>query len=298
MDDGTWLDSHIHFWDPARLHYPWLAAEPDLLRPFGPADVDAPEVGAFVVVQADCLPAESAAEVDWLSDLAEAGAPIRGIVAHVPLELGHRCEPELSDRVSNPLVVGIRRLIQDEEPGFALAPDFVAGVRMLSAYELAMDVCVRRTQLVELEQLVARCPDVTFILDHMGKPRVDPRERAEWAADLLRLARHPNVRCKLSGLGSETDDDHRTAAVMVPFLHTALDAFGPERCMFGSDWPVAAMTLTYVAWMDVVRSAIADLTEPEREHVRHGCASRTYGRGMLRDVQVPAAEEQGDSGAY
>lgn len=276
------LDSHVHFWDPRRMRYGWLTGEPELDRPFLPEALAAarPAGGAgILVVEADREPQEAMAEVDWIASLARAGAPVRGIVAHVPLERGTACRAALAALAARPLVVGVRRLLQDQPGGFALRPDFLEGVRLLADYGFVFDVCVRHRQIPEVTELARRCPQVTFVLDHLGKPAVALGTPSGWAADLDRLAALPNVVCKLSGLTSEADTATRTQDLLVSYLRRALDVFGPRRCLFGSDWPVCSLTTTYVGWLDTVRAALADLTAADRGRVMIGTAEAVYGLG-------------------
>jgi L-fuconolactonase len=124
--------------------------------------------------------------------------------------------------------------------------------------------------------LVDRCPDVLFVLDHLGKPRITAEDFTPWAAALTRLAERPNVRCKLSGLMSEAPAHRRTTSALRPWLEHALTAFGPRRCMFGSDWPVLAGVGSYAQWCDTVLDALVGLSEEERGWVLSGTATATY----------------------
>ena len=284
-----WVDAHVHFWDPARFTYPWLATVPPLDRPFLPSDLagalgreldGGPLPLGVVAVEADRLAAEAPAEARWLGGLgtpAVLAVPVLAVVAHAPLELGSRLEPgTVEGLVALPRVTGVRRLLQDEPAGTATAPGFVAGAGLLAGAGATLDLCVREHQLAEVTELVRRLPDVTFVLDHLGKPRIEPAALGPWAADLHRLAALPNVRCKLSGLATEAEPAHRTPAHLLPFLRTAVDAFGPGRCMFGSDWPVLTLATGYRAWLDVVREAVADLTDDERDQIMRRTALATY----------------------
>ena len=255
------IDSHIHFWDPERLHYDWL---PDALnRRFEPQDVPI-EVSGFVFVQADCRDDEAEAEVAWVETL---DAPILGIVAYAPLHLGEAARSAV-ERLA-PRVVGIRKLLQGEPAALLNSEELAAGVRLLADYGLTFDACVTQDQLPALTTLARTAPGTTIVLDHLGKPRrLDP-----WRADLTELARNENVYCKLSGLTTEVGNDE-----LQPYLDHALQAFGPDRCMFGSDWPVATLTTTYEQWLDVLA--------PEHEAVRGGTASRVYG---LTDTGRPGS---------
>jgi L-fuconolactonase len=230
-----------------------------------------------VFVQADCRSEQSAAEVEWVHRLAQAGADLLAVVAHAPLEQGIGCEPELERLVRTaPLVTGVRRLLQDEPPGFVTDRSLVAGTQLLARHGLTMDLCVRQHQLGEVVDLVDQCPDVLFVLDHLGKPRVTTEDFASWAAALTRLAERPNVRCKLSGLMSEAQAGRRTTSAVRPWLEHALAAFGPSRCMFGSDWPVLADVASYHLWCETVLDAIVGLSEEQRRSVLSGTAAATY----------------------
>ena len=262
------------------MDYPWLADDPVLHRQFLPdnLDVTTPPLKGIVFVQADCLDTQAAAEVAWVRDLAHRGAPIVGIVAHAALERGADCAEELAVRAADDLVVGIRRLLQDMPAGFALRPEFVAGVRLLAAHGLVLDLCVRHHQLPEVADLVQRCPEVTFVLDHLGKPDVAGRQHEPWASNIARLAASGNVSCKLSGLGSEADADTRDANSIRPYLQHAVDVFGPGRCMFGSDWPVVTMSMDYRRWLDLVVDACSDLTAVEKRQIMSRTTHAVYGR--------------------
>jgi L-fuconolactonase len=125
--------------------------------------------------------------------------------------------------------------------------------------------------------LARRCPDVTIVLDHLGKPDIARNLLDPWRADLSALATRPNVVCKLSGLTTEADHDAWTPEDLRPYLEHALACFGPERCLVGSDWPVATLATSYEGWFDVLLDFLADLPQPEREAILAGNASRVYG---------------------
>lgn len=276
--DG-YVDAHVHFWDPRRLEHPWLSAVPALDRPRLPEDLarEGARPQGIVVVEADRLPGQALAEVAWVQELRDAGAPVIAMVAHAGLERGGDCRDPLAELTSRPLVRGVRRLFQDEPDGFMARPALVEGVRLLAGASMPLDLCIRRHQLAEATDLVRRLPSVEFVLDHLGKPEISPASLRTWAADLTRLAALPNVRCKLSGLATEATPDHRTAADLLPFLRHAIDAFGPGRCMFGSDWPVLTLAMRYQQWLDLVREAVSDLTAEERALIMRGTARAAYG---------------------
>jgi len=287
------VDSHIHFWDPARLHYAWLKTEPRLNRAFLPADIPRGRVPleALVFVEADRRASEALAEVEWVVGLSSPSGRVAGVVAAAL----HRqsAEADLDALQRRGEVKGIRRLLQDVRPGFSTDPAFLQALSSLEGRELVFDLCVRGHQLAEATALVRQCPGVTFVLDHLGKPAVQHRPDRIWLTDIARLAALPNVRCKLSGLSSEVRDAVGDAPVgdrFAPYLDHALQTFGPARCMFGSDWPVASLTISYEAWFDRVCAALARFPLDDLEQVVRRTAIATYRLGQTRYTQVGSAK--------
>ena len=271
------IDSHIHFWDPARLHYEWLEAIPALRRPFAPTAVQTGghDVAGYVFVQADCRADEAWAEVSWVGELAR-DHPILGLVAYAGLHQGAAARAELERLDAHPLVVGVRRLLQGEPDSLLISERLAAGVGLLAEFDLTFDACVTHAQLPAVTRLAARCPDVTIVLDHLGKPDVAGGRLDPWRADLAALAGRPNVVCKLSGLTTEADHRTWTPAVLRPYLAHALECFGAERCLVGSDWPVATLATSYERWFDVLLEFLADVPAAEREAILSGNAARVY----------------------
>jgi L-fuconolactonase len=273
------IDSHVHFWDRDRLTNPWLDGAEELLRPSHlPRDLFATgwEADAIVAVQADCLPEQGLAEARWFSGLRHEGAPVAAIVAFAPLELPAGLPAHLSALAELPLVAGVRRLLQDEEPELATSPDFVAGVQALAAHDFTMDLCIRQRHLPATIDLVAQCPEVQFVLDHLGKPTIHVDAFDSWAAAMERLAALPNVVVKLSGLLTEAAPDMRTAAALEPWLRHALETFGPQRCMFGSDWPVLNLAGGFETWIDMMFHVSSDLTADDAAAMWSGTAEAVY----------------------
>lgn len=276
------LDAHVHFWDPAARRHAWLDAHPTLQQRFGPEDYDAGRhaVAGMIFVQADCRDEEAADEARWVADLASRDPRVRGIVAYAPVHLGARARQSVAAMAAQPGVVGVRRLLQDEPQLLLGDPTLAEGVRLLADHGLPFDLCIRHRQLRAVATLVAACPGVTFVLDHLGKPPVATGELDPWRADLARLAGRGHVLCKLSGLTTEAGPGWR-AAELRAYIDHALDVFGPDRCMVGSDWPVSAPA---EPWFDLVLEAVAGLSPHEREAVLHGTASSVY--RVVPDRQV------------
>lgn len=273
------IDSHVHFWDRERLTTPWLDDAPaELQSSHLPQDLAASgwAADAIVAVQADCLPEQGLAEARWFSDLEAEGARVEAVVAFAPLEVPAGRSAHLAALADLPHVVGVRRLLQDESPEFVTDPEFVRGVQSLAAHDFTMDLCIRQLHLPQAIRLVEQCPEVSFVLDHLGKPTIEAAAFDAWAADLTRLAALPNVVVKLSGLLTEAADDQRTSATLAPWLRHALEAFGPARCMFGSDWPVLNLAGGFPLWKDMMSDVIRDLTRDEADAVWSGTAETTY----------------------
>jgi len=277
------VDSHVHFWDPGRLRYDWLTGLPPLNRPYLPDHVPPGgadwTVEALVFVQADCAPEQGQLEVDWVTALAGADRRLRGIVAFAPLEQGAAVRPVLEALRQYPLVKGVRRLIQSEPLGFSLQPNFVSGVQLLAEYGLTCDLCLLPPQLRDVIGLVQQCPQVNFVLDHLGKPGIKQHLLDPWRQDLAELAALPNVVCKVSGLVTEADWQSWTAADLQPYLEHALSVFGPARLMFGSDSPVATLAAAYARWVETLLDATRSLSHAEQASLFGLNAARFYRLG-------------------
>lgn len=241
------LDSHLHLWDPEVLTYTWLEgpmayrfADLELER----ARLQQAEPEKCVFVQAETVEDDFLDEVRWVAGLALALGVV-GIVAGIRLDRGTDTVAHLEGLAAEPLVVGVRHNLQGEPDGLAVSAAFVTGAREVAARGLTFDACVRADQLPEIARFAGAIPELQIVLDHLGKPAVGTAAAplapsAEWARDLAEIARHPHTSCKLSGLPGEAGGDW-SAEQLEPFLDVAADAFGVERLMWGSDWPVSAI---------------------------------------------------------
>jgi L-fuconolactonase len=272
------LDAHLHFWDPAARHHDWLAAYPSLQRRFSPEDLDADghELAGVVFVQADCRDDEALDEVRWVAGLAREHPVIRGLVAYAPMHRGRAAERYLAALAAEPLVVGVRWLLQGRPGEEITSTALIHGLRLLTEWDLTFDLCATHDQLAAVSCLVEACPRTSFVLDHLGKPPVARGQLDPWREALAKLASFPNVACKLSGLATEAAPGWSAADVR-PYLEHALAVFGPERCMIGSDWPVVTLAATAGQWFDVVLDVIASLPAAQQAAVLGGSATKTYG---------------------
>lgn len=275
----TIIDSHVHLWDRGVLTYRWL----DGLGIDGPYRIDdvptlvaGTELEGFVFVQAECQDAESIQEVQWVLDQGVRRRPgsLRGIVAKVDLTSpGARAEIQRVGRIAS--VVGVRHNIQGHPRGFAQT--LRGGVNELASQGLTFDLCCRAADLDDVVDLVESCdPQARLVLDHLAKPAVgDSASFQRWAGRLSRLAEAPNVYCKLSGLLTEM---HAGAPGrrqdFAPYLSHAIDVFGIDRVMYGSDWPVCTLNGSMGLWAETVAAAVGD--ETAHRKVFHDNASRFY----------------------
>lgn len=271
MADFPIVDTHVHFWNPARLRYPWLDNSNLLNKPYLPSDyaqaAAGVNIGQLVFVQAACLPEQALDEVAFISELAAACPTIAAIVADAPLENGDMARPMLEILAANKRVRGIRRMLQGETSDFCLGDGFVQGVKALSDYGLSCDLGVNRHQLKAAAELARRCPEVRFMLNHIGAPDIRNRVREPWSSEITALAALPNVYCKISGAPTLAAHDTWTADDLTPYLDHVFEAFGPERTAYGSDWPVMLLATTYTRWVETVMAATRDFTSLERRQV-------------------------------
>jgi L-fuconolactonase len=281
MERPAIVDTHVHFWDPRSLHYPWLTGVAALNRPFAPADyataADPFPVEKIVVVECNCAATESALETEYFHQIADAEPRIAGIVAFADLTQPRELDRTLERLGASPKVKGVRHNIQGEPPGFCLQPAFVEGVRKVGRCGLTFDLCVTHDQLAGVVDLVEQCPDTRFVLDHCGKPDVRAQALEPWSTNIGRLAARDNVSCKLSGLLTEADLKHWREQDLTSYATRVLDCFGTERVMYGSDWPVLTLAGEYADWYGFTARFCQGWTDAERRRFYHDNAVRTYG---------------------
>ncbi|MFF2503640.1 amidohydrolase family protein [Streptomyces sp. NPDC058067] len=278
----TTIDAHQHVWDLSVRDQDWIAG-PELAplrRDFTLDDLRpqaaAAQVDATVLVQTICVPEETP---EYLAPAA-ADPLVAGVVGWTDLT-----SPAVADALAalralpgGDRLVGIRHQVQGEdEADWLLRPDVGRGLAAIASAGLAYDLVLRPEQLPSAVAVARQRPELVFVLDHLRKPPIRPRRPDTWAADLAALARLPNTVAKLSGLVTEADRHTWGPADLRPFVSVALEAFGPERLMFGSDWPVCTLAAGYEQVVAVGRELVADLSEHERSAVFGGTAARVYG---------------------
>jgi len=245
MLDFPIIDTHLHLWDIDHLHYPWLKDVPMLNRTFTLDDYyqvcNGLEVEKMIFMQCECDTSQYKQEVEWVTRLAETDPRLQGIVAWAPLEKGEGVREEIEELKANPLVKGIRRIIQFEpDLEFCLRPDFIAGVNMLKEYNLTFDICISHIHNQSTLKFLGKCPEVPMILDHIGKPDIKNRIFEPWKQEIREMATFDNLYCKLSSLATEADHQNWTIDDLRPYAEHIIECFGMDRLVFASDWPVSS----------------------------------------------------------
>jgi L-fuconolactonase len=271
------VDSHQHFWQVGRFDYPWMTPEVDVLcHDYLPAALDPilqrNGVGQTILVQAS----NSVEETRWLLQLANENPFIAGVVGWADLQRDD-VGRQLDDLATHPKFKGVRHLVESEPADDWLAQDrVIRGLRELSARGLSYDLLVYPRHLKYAKVAVDECPELRFVIDHLAKPPIARAEIDEWARELKPLAASGNVWCKLSGLVTEASWTSWRVENFIPYVDQALKYFGPERMMFGSDWPVCLLAASYEQVLGVANTLLADLSEEERELVFAKNASEFY----------------------
>ena len=282
MPDFPIVDAHLHLWDPQHFAIRWLEGDATLNQRFTPTEYAEHSQGiaieAMVYLEVDLDPHCALLEPRWVAARALEDPRIQALVAHAPVEHGQRARSFLDALVATtPLVKGVRRLLQSEpEVDFCLRPDFVRGVQLLAEYDLSFDICIIHTQLAAATELVRRCPQVSFMLDHLGKPNIKGRQLDPWRAQMRELAALPNVICKVSGAVTEADRERWTSADLRPYVEHAIEVFGEDRVAFGGDWPVALLASSYRRWVETLDELTAGLSAAARRKLWAENAKRFY----------------------
>ncbi len=274
----TYIDTHVHFWDQQVLPYPWLVEVPAIAGRHTPEELrqeagpDLPAQIVFVECGAPWLD-----EVKWIEQLAAREPRITGIVAKAVMNAGAATTAAIAELQRHPLVRGVRQNVQHEpDPGYCATPEFVAGVRQLGAVGLSFDLCCFHHQLPAVIELVCRCPDTRFILDHFGKPGIKAGLLDPWREHIQALAALPNVNCKLSGLITEADHTAWTIDQLRPYVDHVLATFDTSRVLFGGDWPVAKLAGAYPRWLDTAQQLVSHVSPAGQDAIFAGNARRAY----------------------
>lgn len=269
------LDAHQHFWDYNPVDYGWIDSSCAIARSFSPADLrpllDHSGLDGCIAVQARTSEEETA----WLCRLSNENQWIFGVVGWIDL-----CADDIDNRIArlrHPKLVGYRHIIQGEtNDHYILRSDFNRGIRALVRANLSYDILVLPKHLPHVKTFIDQHPDARLIIDHASKPNLRSGDITHWQRDLTDIARRPHVSCKLSGLVTEADHAHWTDDQLRRILDICCTAFTPQRCLFGSDWPVCTLAASYERWYAVVSQWAAALSASEQAAIFGDTAARFY----------------------
>ena len=270
-------DSHQHFWQVGRFDYPWMTSDLGVLyRDYLPAEF-APilrdnQVQKTVLVQAS----NSIEESRWLLELANENAFIAGVVGWVDL-MSPDVDAQLAELSADPKFKGVRHLVESEpNDGWLVQPAVLSGLKGLSHYNLSYDLLVHTRHLKHVPRVAESCPELALVIDHLAKPPIAKNEFDEWSRALAPLAQYPNIHCKLSGLVTEANWHSWETSDLRPYVDYALELFGADRLMFGSDYPVCLLAATYNRVLESFQEILAGLSERDREKIFSLNAAKFY----------------------
>lgn len=270
------IDAHHHFWHYSAAEYGWIDdAMASIRRDFLPPDLQAEIRPAGIDAVLSVQARQSLVETAWLLEMAAAHSWIAGVVGWVPLA-EPRSESILEGLAGRTPLKGVRHVLQAEPESFFDSPAFNSGLEPLRPLNLTYDILIVHHQIPAAIRLVDRHPNQVFVLDHIAKPPIRDGAIQPWQDNLAELARRPNVFCKLSGIVTEADYQHWSYEQILPYMEAALAAFGPQRLLFGSDWPVCRVATTYSHWVHTVERFAQTLSVEERDAFFHRNAAQAY----------------------
>jgi L-fuconolactonase len=271
------IDSHHHYWKYNPVEYDWIDDSMKvILTDFLPEKLEQTirEAGVDGVVSVHAR--QLVEETEWLIELARQNKFMKGMVGWLPL-MQNDIEAYLEKYSGEKILKGLRHVVQGEpDPEFILRSDFNRGISLLKKYSLVYDILIFERQLPNAIRFVDQHPDQVFVLDHIAKPRIAANELSPWKEYIQELAKRENVSCKISGMVTEADFTNWTQAQLQPYFDVVLEAFGPDRLLFGSDWPVCLVATSYKNWVDLVKETISTFTESEQAKIMGGNAMKIY----------------------
>jgi L-fuconolactonase len=275
------IDSHVHLLDLRRFSYGWTADEPTLARDWGIDELVRSAkplmIEGVVFVEVDVDMPQYLNEADWVDGLAQADRRLKGAVVCLPLERGAAVEGEIARVADLKTTRGVRRLIQSQpDPEFMLRPGFIEALKLLPKYGLSFDICIRHPQFANTLEMVRRCPEVSFVLDHIAKPAIKDGLVEPWRTHIRELADLPNVVSKLSGLTTEAAHDAWEPEQLRPYIDHVAACFGADRLLYGGDWPVSKLAGDYLQWLTVLEAVTAHFSAEERRKLFCENARRVY----------------------
>jgi L-fuconolactonase len=271
------IDAHHHFWRYTPEEYGWISGDMAALRrDFLPADLQAAIRTAGIEGVVSVQARQSVEETNWLLSLAEEHPFVLGVVGWLPIAADD-FPAQLEKFSTQPKLRGLRHVIQDEpDCNYILRSDFNRGISALKNTQLVYDILIFERQLGQAIEFVDSHPSQLFVLDHMAKPRIRQGILDPWRENIMELAKRGNVYCKISGMVTEADWKAWSNDDLRPYVEVVLEAFGPERLMLGSDWPVCLLATTYARWFGTLSALLNELSPTERRRIMGENAAKVY----------------------
>ena len=275
------IDTHQHLWDRKKFRLSWIKKGSSLDRNFLPADYAAASKGLGIVqavyLEVDVDPAQQQAEADWVVALCKKGDSVTRAAVISGRPAGDGFVKYIRPFKGSAFVKGLRQVLHGPgtPAGYCLQKKFVAGIRLLGELGLHFELCMRHGELPDAVKLVDACPRTRFVLDHCGNPDLVKHEK--WKKDLAELARRKNVVGKVSGIVASAPPGKWKADDLAPVVNHTLDTFGPDRVMFGGDWPVCLGSATLAQWVEALKQIVASRKAEQQRKLFHDNAVRFYG---------------------
>jgi len=270
------IDTHVHFWNYDKIKDAWITDDMKVLqRDFLPehlrTELKENKVDGVIAVQAD----QSEQETSFLFELAKKNPEIKGIVGWVDLQ-NENIEERLLYYSQSPIIKGFRHIVQAESDGFLKGEKFLNGIRLLKNFNFTYDILIYEKQINETIEFINQFPDQKFIVDHCAKPAIKNKSINEWKKGMQEISQNKNVYCKLSGLTTEADWVNWKEKDFYPYFDCVFGAFGTDRLVFGSDWPVVLVSGTYTKWKSLIENYMKDFSATEKQNVFNDNAIMFY----------------------
>lgn len=279
------VDTHQHLWDTSKLKLAWAKAGDDLAKSHVPADYAKATEGLNVVksvyMEVDVVPEQQQAEVEYILELIKSKTtPMVAAVMSGRPNAGEAFKKYVAQFKGSPHVKGLRQVLHvDSTPaGYSTTKEFLAGVKHLGELGLSYDFCMRPADLGDCVTVATECPDTRFILDHCGNaPVLDAKKMEDWKKAIAAVAAKKNVVCKVSGIPAHAKKGEWTVETFAPAVNHTIEVFGWDRVMFGGDWPVCTLSMTYKQWVETLKEIVKDKTEAQQKKLFHDNAVKFYG---------------------
>ena len=261
------IDSHQHFWKYHPQNHAWINDDMKTIqKDFLPEELSSifakEHIDGCVSIQVDQTEAETLFQID----LAKDNPFIKGVVGWINL-MNPSIEATLEKYQDKPIVKGFRHILQGEATGFMLQPKFVDGLKALAKNHYTYDLLIYHHQIPDALELLKELDALKIVVDHIAKPDIKNGNRTEWAKNIKALSSHPNVYCKISGMATEADWNNWTAEDLIPYLDIVVAAFGTNRIMFGSDWPVCLVASSYNNWLTTIKNYFTTFSKEEQAKI-------------------------------